>query len=555
MTLYRFTGNPFVDAGIAGMCAAARVASPDELGYESVRAAADLLVKIFTSPQSLENMPKSEGSKTHSAFATSEMSVFFPNGPLANPSNKPEDKARKYKEHIENLLASIMDLKEVATTCFVCGLPGNLVATKMSFPLIDSGDRRNFHPSHHPGHPVCARCALAVQFLPLSTMRTSPEGGFFWFLSSVDPQVAVAPAAELVLPKLNECISANKRLSLYGDWEYSGKTNAVVGALVAITARTRQLGLVEPKYAVTAFFFTNDNRDPQISAIAVPNSTFRFLSRLRLRQESFTRFTREALSVKGLSDEILSQRPIVRQCTISSENANTLPTLQGGWYAHALYMKEVLRMSDRYIKTVEQIALRIAESENPQKELKSIKTNKQPMHWLHQAIAKALLSRDELYVLVPPNNSGAASAALDYITAAATDAIRCKIENKEWEQWKEAGAAEREEHTHPVICLVEEVGDKIFGSNYDPKKLLKSLRKARSESEIRRTWLRAVEAGAICWIDFKKLVPPDNVHMTYTLRDYMLAYLFDRLRGSIEMEEIEEPEEVIEHTNDYGKEE
>lgn len=58
MILYRFTGNPFVDAGIAGMRAAAEVEYPEDLDYDRVCAATKRLVRIFTSPQALE--PKAD---------------------------------------------------------------------------------------------------------------------------------------------------------------------------------------------------------------------------------------------------------------------------------------------------------------------------------------------------------------------------------------------------------------------------------------------------------------------------------------------------------------
>lgn len=73
----------------------------------------------------------------------------------------------------------------------------------------------------------------------------------------------------------------------------------------------------------------------------------------------------------------------------------------------------------------------------------------------------------------------------------------------------------------------------------------------RNESQIRRVWLRALDANAINWVDFKSLIPPDErspdeQSKVLLIRDYMIAYLCDRLRGSIELEEIEEPEIIFE---------
>ncbi|MDI6827934.1 MAG: Cas8a1 family CRISPR/Cas system-associated protein, partial [Armatimonadota bacterium] len=541
---------------IAGMCAAAEVEYPEDLDYDRVCAATKRLVRIFTSPQALEPKAGPENSKA-SAFATSEMSIFFPNGPLHNPSNKPNDKAVKYKRQIEDFLAQLNQPTTSSMACFACGRPTALAATKMDFPLIDSAERRNFHPAHYSGQPACAQCKLAVQFLPISTMRTSPNGGKFWFISSVDPAVAIAPAAELVLPELERCISTNKRLSLYGDWKVSGReVNAIVSALVALTGRARLLSLIEPKYPARAIFFANDNRNPQTSAIEIPNSIFRYLAKLRLHHDKFEKFIHEALDITQLCDSMLKEQRIIKYCTITSDNANSAGKLKGGWYSHALYMKEVLKMQNYYIKMVEEVALRIAKSEDPLRELKLIKQEKEPMRWLHQAIAKSLMTRNELYTLAPPNDYNAASAALDYIRAAAIDAINCRSENEEWERWDEP-ISEPDPDRHPIIQLVEEIGERLFISNYDPQKLLNGLRTARNESQIRRVWLRALDANAINWVDFKSLIPPDEQSKVFTIRDYMIAYLCDRLRGSIELEEIEEPEIIFENeeNNTIKKEE
>lgn len=96
----------------------------------------------------------------------------------------------------------------------------------------------------------------------------------------------------------------------------------------------------------------------------------------------------------------------------------------------------------------------------------------------HQAIAKSLITRNELYTLAPPNDYNAARAALDYIIAAAIDAINCRSENEEWERWDEP-ISEPDPDRHPIIQLIEEIGERLFISNYDPKKLLNGLRTAQ----------------------------------------------------------------------------
>src|SRR5579883_3163638 len=98
--MMRFTGNPFVDAGIAGMCAAAKVASPEELTDETVETAVEELRRIAAS-RSMFQRRKVAGTR-ETAFATSEMSVIFPNGPLSQASYKtPEAKLKAYRVRLD----------------------------------------------------------------------------------------------------------------------------------------------------------------------------------------------------------------------------------------------------------------------------------------------------------------------------------------------------------------------------------------------------------------------------------------------------------------------
>jgi len=63
---------------------------------------------------------------------------------------------------------------------------------------------------------------------------------------------------------------------------------------------------------------------------------------------------------------------------------------------------------------------------------------------------------------------------------------------------------------------------------------------------IRGAYLNAAQRGAIGWSDFIFLAPLEDVNRLFLLRDYLLAYLFDRARDQIPSEEIEgENEEEV----------
>ena len=534
-----------MDAGIAGMCAAAGVDRPEKLDPQHVRRAVGRLIELMTSSQALEPGLKPGDPKSISAFATSEMSAIFPNGPHSNPSNKREAKRQKYEALLLQLLNALGHDNSTAV-CFLCGKPASVLATKADFPLVDSAGRRNFHPALNLGHQICTQCALAVQFLPLSLVRTSP-GGLFWFISTLDTDVSTYAASKLNLPLMDKMIAGNQRLRFYGDWIQPGRASSVLGAVEHITAHRVEAGLADtPQYPVRAVFFSNDNRGGNFSVVDIPDPVFRFYSRLRITHNMLSKFTNEATHVpklgERLAQQILAGKAIIRYCV--RWNESELPELRGGWYAHALYMKEVLGVRDVYIDTIERIAAAIAESDDPIAELKSLRLlGRDPMRWYLAAVRKGYMNRREFYGLVPPNDYRAASRTLDYIEGASADAVRSKANGEAFVRWTEDISA-IDTDVHPMIALIERVGQQVINSEYQPEKLLKYLKLARSESDVRRAWLRVLDSGAIRWTDFVGLVPPDGKWKWLQIRDYMLAYLIDTLRGNAKLNAIDEVEPV-----------
>jgi len=68
------------------------------------------------------------------------------------------------------------------------------------------------------------------------------------------------------------------------------------------------------------------------------------------------------------------------------------------------------------------------------------------------------------------------------------------------------------------------------------------LRTARNLVQIRGAYLNAVERGAMHFDDFVFLAPLADVQRLWLLRDYLLAFLFDRAREALVVEEFEEEE-------------
>lgn len=68
------------------------------------------------------------------------------------------------------------------------------------------------------------------------------------------------------------------------------------------------------------------------------------------------------------------------------------------------------------------------------------------------------------------------------------------------------------------------------------------LRTARNPVAIRGVYLSAVQRGAMGWLDFVFLSPLEDTSRMFALRDYLLAFLFDKAREEIPEEPEEGPE-------------
>jgi CRISPR-associated protein Cst1 len=102
--LYVYTGNPFVDAGVAAMLAWVEKTRPEELTFEDLTVLKSALLNLYVTP----------------AWAKAMFSVFV-NYPLNNPSYKGEaTKRQELEKLLEELVRGSHELKEQGD-CVACG--------------------------------------------------------------------------------------------------------------------------------------------------------------------------------------------------------------------------------------------------------------------------------------------------------------------------------------------------------------------------------------------------------------------------------------------------
>jgi CRISPR-associated protein Cst1 len=553
-----WTGHPFVDAGLSAIAAIVGVKRLEELNLEHLERAAEELERLMLSDQAL-------GIGLERSFAKTSLSQIFPNSELVNPSywkgKTLEEKAERVRQKFREALKRDLEMAKISllssgnATCLVCGRKVPEEATtfvrKDKMPLLIG--IVNFYPSFAFGVKICGLCAFAVRFLPMSVMRT----GFFnrlWFLHTQALEVAAKISKRYCWIEFNKAISANKPLDFYGKWQTAGDAGTVLYVLCELLS---ELGRELPNIFLhplptTAYIFSNDNQKPYIRPLPIPNDLLYFLARLKLSDlRAFERFKRELLLLPEnlsekdrklyasfldeVADRLLNSKSIIGMCIREGDKEkNEAPGLLGGWLAHALYLLEVIKVPENRLLILERLGLKIAQSNEAKKHIIELRTaNQAEIYTIFlRYVREGWLTHNEFYTLFPPNSDTYASEIRDILLAVIYDWQNCQAKGEEFQSLENKGVITRktEEEPEEIIQNIQQIGEQLLQKLPNISRWIGQLWTARSSDEIRRVYLSAVQRGAMNFTDFIFLAPLADRQKMWMLRDYLLAFLFERTR-------------------------
>jgi CRISPR-associated protein Cst1 len=562
-----WTGHPFVDAGLSAIAAVVGVKRLEDLTAEHLKKAAEELERILLSDQAL-------GISVGKSFAKGALSQLFPNSELVNPSNwkgeTPEAKAenvkRKFREALQQDLEKAKDalVRPGNVACLVCGrqVPESAMSfvRKDKMPLL--AGIVNFYPAFAYGVQVCGLCAFAVRFLPMFVMRT----GIFnrlWFLHTQALEVASEVSRRYGWTKFNETIAANEPLEFYSRWQTAGDAGTVLYVLCELLSELgEQLreAYLHPLPTI-AYLFSNDNQKPYVQPLLIPNDLLIFLARLQLKSPSaFQRFWQELLwlpeglnekdrktrigFVQEVAQRLLNSESIIGICLEEgSEQENRPPRLRGGWFGHALYLREVRKMPESKLAILERLGLSIAQSEDAKRRIMELrKAERGGLYAIFlRYVREGLLKHEEFYTLLPPNSDTYAGELRDILLAIIYEWQHCQERSEEFQRVTERFTLTPDE----TIQRIQQIGERLCQQLPNLPRWIGQLQTARSTERVRGAYLSAIQRGALSFADFVFLAPLGDRQKMWLLRDYLLAFLFERAREVMpEEEEIAVPEEA-----------
>lgn len=556
-----WTGQPFVDAGLAALLACTRVQRLEDLTVADLEEACEELEGILLSDPAL-------GVGLEKSFAKGALSQVFPNSELVNPSNWGKGAEGIREKYRAALRADLERAKQALTgesadrVCLVCGEPrpgeSFVPLRRDHFPLLSGAV--NFYPGLTYGVELCGVCRLALRFVPLSVLRAG-ERGRLWFLHCPAEAVARRIAQRFGREHFRRLISAGEVVDFYGDWRTAGNGGVVLRLLCRLL---REFGqelrtLYQRGVPAVAYVFSNDNRGGYVEGVPVPTSVLDFLQSLYLESvDAFDQFERELLAVEpglpknetqqrtrfvaNVAERMIRAEPIVGSCLVTLSDGSC--RLLGGWLAHRIYLQEVIGMNEAVLALLERTGIALAQHERSKQlvsRLERARTADIRSVFLDM-VREGLLSARELAALLPPNEPAHAQLVRDVTLGIVY----------EWQRAQEAGEpfprltmTTGQLDPDETIERVASIAQRLVASLPNRTRWIVDLMAARRRAQIRASYLRALRSGAIRLDDFLFLAPLGQPGLAWVLRDYLLAFLFEYDREAVpEDVEIAEGEEA-----------
>ena len=352
MPIYeKLMGNPFVDAGVCGICEwLGRSVQPEQITKTELRKIVEDVVPIMRPFD--KKRPEAHGWKNW-------VSIFTTNHPLTQPSKK-GDRVVGFKEKLLDYVNSSEDLNQTGN-CMGCGRRNaNAWLSRTGVPLTGSGKLRNFFPNFTEGAAYCSACAFAIQLSPLTFVAS---GGRFLMLHS-NSWIALRNWGRICVGNIRQQELQQEITGCYNP----GYVNPRNGLFYMTQRMIDFLDRREVEAAMQVYNFTNFGQGPKLEIFYMPARVFRFL-RIVYQSEfknAWRIIVRSAYmkvnwdKVKSEEDyknrknrvyEYLLQERSILTFFLNRRSRKT----RGNWELLSLYLKEVRTMEQKQLEKIKQV--------------------------------------------------------------------------------------------------------------------------------------------------------------------------------------------------------
>lgn len=345
MPLFNWTGNPWVDAGIAAMIEWRQKASPEYISIEDITDISQYMQDIYLSV----------------GWKKSLFSVF-PNNPITNPAVK--DKKQRLADHYKRLIEGILPMGDKGN-CIACGRRDAVSGkNRMEIPLTGY-EGSHFFSFKADGADYCNACTFAVQCSPLVYYAC----GKLLLLHSGSVKI-MRFWAKRCIAEVQKQIATRNYSGCFNE-QYANATNALFHIMQDIILSYDERW-IEENASIRLYHFTNYNQGADLDIYDLPSPVFRFLAYIRPHPKY-----REWLKVirKGYGKDVAGKpegeyrnyKNSVYQALLNGSSIvgyflnNKSKIAIGDWSLLKYYLKEVRKMDEKRIEAIRKLGDEVAE--------------------------------------------------------------------------------------------------------------------------------------------------------------------------------------------------
>lgn len=351
MPIYeKLMGNPFVDAGICGICEwLGRNVEPEQITLTDLEQVVDDIAPMMQTDAGWKNL--------HGVF---------PNSVLTNAAYRKQDQVELLKKVCQGYLDTIVELEHTGD-CMGCGRrSANTWLSRTNIPLTGSGKLRNFYPPFAEGAGYCSACAFAIQLSPLAFVAT---GGKFLTLHS-NSWKALRSWSRVCIDDIRQ---QQLRQQIIGSYNpgYANPRNGLF--YMARTMSQFQEMRTDENITMQIYCFTNYNQGPELEIYYMPAPVFKFLrivyqSEFKTAWQGIVQSTYVVNWSKVKSEEDYKNRTnLVYEFLLEDRSIlgfflyRNSRKVRGNWKLLSLYLKEVKTMEQIQLDKIKQVGDLIAE--------------------------------------------------------------------------------------------------------------------------------------------------------------------------------------------------
>ena len=358
MPIYaKLMGNPFVDAGVSGICEwLGRTVQPEQITEEDLREVVKEIVPIMR--PSDNKKPELHGWKNW-------ISIFTNNHKLTNPSIKSDQRVPQFKDLLLTHIDKVEELNQ-AGNCIGCGRrDANTWLSRTGVPLTGWGNC-NYFSFFAEGAGYCSACAFAVQMSPLVFMATA---GKFLTLHS-NSWKALRSWARVCVEDVRQQHLKKEIEGCYNPG-YANPRNGMF--YMARRMLNDQEMRPDEDISMQVYCWTNYIQGPELEIFYMPAPVFKFL-RFVYQSEFYTAWqeiVRSGYFVnwgKVKSEEDYKNHTnrvyenLLQNISILGSFLNKrLRKTRGNWQLLSLYLQEVKTMEQTRLEKIKQVGDLIAE--------------------------------------------------------------------------------------------------------------------------------------------------------------------------------------------------